>query len=206
MPAVLDYVPIPTVPAIYSRVDIKERPRHFPEFMSIGTGGERTTFYLVNWHAGYGKPIEVIETPATEKSSAYSAQMMEIQEGFGRNMSRLPAVFGVSRQALYGWLSGDKIPKESHHAKLEELAQAARVFKAAGFKPTRTSLGRTVRDGMSLLELIEAGCPGKESAQQLVRLVTKGSQKANRLADMLADQGPKASSPVKMGLPHLDNI
>lgn len=111
--------------------------------------------------------------------------MAEVKTGFGRTMSRLPEVFGVSRQTLYNWLSGET-PKEVHQARLRELAAAARVLHASGIKPTTPMLDRTVSNGKSLLELLRDGADGQEAAQRLVRLVKRSAGARSELATLLA--------------------
>ena len=125
--------------------------------------------------------------------------MTEVKAGFGRTMSRLPEIFGVSRQSLYNWLDGET-PKDVHHAKLEQLAAAARVFTELGFKPTSATLDRTVAQGKSLLQLLSEGADGKEAAKKLVRIVQRGADSRARLDALLGGRKarPDASD---MGTP-----
>ena len=118
------------------------------------------------------------------------------------NMSHLPAVFGVSRQTLYNWLSGE-IPKEQHRDKLVQLAAAARVFIEAGFKPTPLTLERTVARGKSLIELLSEGADGREMGQMLVRIVQRGTAAREKLDAMLGDRKAPRLDISDMGRPSL---
>jgi transcriptional regulator with XRE-family HTH domain len=129
--------------------------------------------------------------------------MKEVKTGFGRTMSHLPAVFGVSRQTLYNWLNGET-PKEQHHDKLVQLAAAARVFTEAGFKPTALSFERVVAQGKSFLELIAQGAEGREAAERLVRIEKRGMAARAKLDDLLGDRKPSRLSVSDMGRPALD--
>ena len=149
------------VPAIYGRAYAASGSGTPPMtlFGGAGTGGlESESFYRAR--QGY-RPFIIIERPAPAPAvSPFVGLMNEVKAGFGRTMSRLPEVFGVSRQSLYNWLDGET-PKDVHHAKLEQLAAAARVFTELGFKPTSATLDRTVLQSKSLLQLLGEGEIGR---------------------------------------------
>jgi transcriptional regulator with XRE-family HTH domain len=117
----------------------------------------------------------------------YTDLMKDVKACFGRTMSHLPAVFGVSRQTLYNWLNGE-IPKEQHQGKLVQLAASARVFIEAGFKPTALSLDRTVTHGKSFIEIIGQGADGKESAERLIRLENRGASTRAKIDALLGER------------------
>lgn len=98
----------------------------------------------------------------------YAELMQVIKSGFGRTMSRLPEVFGVSRQTIGSWMKGET-PKPVHQEKLRQLAEAARIFSALGFKPTSLALDRTITQGKSLLQLLSEGADGRDAAKRLVQ-------------------------------------
>ena len=129
--------------------------------------------------------------------------MKEVKAGFGRTMSHLPVVFGVSRQTLYNWLNGET-PKEQHQDKLVQLAAAARAFTEAGFKPTALSLERTVAQGRSFVELIEQGADGKETAERLVRIEKRGTVAKAKLDALLGGRTPSRPDVSEMGRPELN--
>lgn len=192
------------VPAFYRRAEAMDIPR-FPNIGEVGTGGLNTGGYYQS-KSGY-RTVEVV--PAAQETEVaahppFALLMEDIQAGFGRTMSRLPEVFGVSRQTLYNWLSGEKTPKEQHHAKLHELAAAAKVFQTAGFKPNSTTLDKTVAHGKSLLELIGEGAHGEDVANRLLRILKRGSEARAKLDDILGDRKPQRLSASDMGAPHLD--
>jgi hypothetical protein len=126
-----------------------------------------------------------------------------VKNGFGRTMSRLPAVFGVSRQTLYNWLNGET-PKQQHHDKIVQLASAARVFLEAGFKPTALSFERIVAQGKPFLDLIAQGAEGRETAERLVRIEKRGMAARAKLDALLGDRTHLSPSVADMGRPALD--
>lgn len=189
--------------AIYGRAPVAEGGP-LPCFGGVGTGGVEGVHFVTS-RQGY-RPYAVVKVEVAaspEPYAPYTDLMKEVKVGFGRTMSHLPAVFGVSRQTLYNWLSGE-IPKEQHQGKLVQLAAAARVFTEAGFKPTAHALDRTVAQGRSFVELLGAGADGKETAQRLVRIAKRGATSREKLDALLGDRTPSRLDVSDMGRPSLN--
>lgn len=167
-------------PAIYRRVQIECRP--LPVIGAAGTGGVENAAYH-HGRMGY-RPIEVIQELEVLPPAPFVEMMELVKAGFGRTMSRLPEVFGVSRQSLYNWLGGET-PREQHQEKIRQLAQAAGVFAELGFKPTAQSLDRTLMHGKSFLVLMSEGADGREMAQKLVRLSQRAAASKAKLNELL---------------------
>jgi len=198
------YVANQPISAFYRSAEAIDTPR-FPAVGVVGTGGLNTSSYYQS-KSGY-RTIDVLhqgqETDAVN-FSPFASVMEDIQAGFGRTMSRLPEVFGVSRQTLYNWLSGEKTPKEHHHAKLYELASAAKVFQISGFKPSSLILDKIVANGKTLLELIYEGRDGADAAKRLLEIVNRDYLARSNLQDILGDRKPTRHSASDIGTPHLD--
>ena len=187
-----------TMPAAYQRAVLAEG-RPLPFFGLAGTGGVESDT-SVERRLGYR-----IYTVVKEKSvipvlvyEPYIDLMQEVQAGFGRTLSHLPAVFGVSRQALYNWMKGE-VPKEQHRDKLVQLAEAAKVFSHLGFKPTAELLERTVAKGKSFIELLGDGANGEEVANKLVRIVRRAVAERESLKAQLGDRESPRLTPADMG-------
>jgi len=189
-------------PAIHSRPPAL---RLLPTIGDAGTGGVESSDYyrrLDLLQMGY-QAVLVVVVPAQAPDPAPYAELMQvIKSGFGRTMTRLPEVFGVSRQTLYNWLNG-KMPKAAHLEKLRQLASAARIFSDFGFKPTSLELDRTITRGKSLLQLLSEGADGRDSAKRLVRIVQRGNEARAGLDKILG--GRKAELEASdVGAPSLD--
>lgn len=184
-------------PAVYSRAQVFERPLPIQE---VGTGGVANMVF-VRQALGY-QPYEVLEQIQSNKVAPYAELMGQVKAGFGRTMSRLPQVFGVSRQTLYNWLEGET-PKVAHQERLRELAEAAQVFAGLGIKPTTLMLDRTVAEGKSFLQLMAAGSDGKETAKKLIRIVQLGNDSRAKLNALLGGRRAKLSA-SDIGTPALD--
>lgn len=190
------------VPAIHGRAPVVEGGP-LPSFGDVGTGGFEGLNFVTS-RQGYRR-FQVVQAEPIAPAAPYAPYadlMEEVKAGFGRTMSHLPAVFGVSRQTLYNWLSGE-IPKEQHRDKLVQLAAAARVFIEAGFKPTPLTLERTVARGKSLIELLSEGADGREMGQMLVRIVQRGTAAREKLDAMLGDRKAPRLDISDMGRPSL---
>lgn len=191
------------VPAIHRRATVAEGGP-FPCFGGSGTGGFEGVHFVMS-RQGYS-PFEILKVElaaAQDTYAPYTDLMKEVKAGFGRTMSYLPAVFGVSRQTLYNWLNGET-PKEQHQGKLVQLAAAARVFTESGFKPTAPSLEHTVAQGKSFVELIGQGADGKETAERLVRIEKRGATAREKLNALLGDRTPSRPDVADMGRPALN--
>jgi len=195
-----DYKP---TSAIYRQVVVTER-EPLPCFGGSGTGGVED-WKFANSRQGYSPYVILKPEPQAVQNAyaPYTDLMQEVKTGFGRTLSHLPAVFGVSRQTLYNWLNGET-PKEQHQGKLVQLAAAARVFTEAGFKPTALSLERTVAQGKSFVELIGQGADGKETAERLVRIERRGAIARNNLDALLGDRTFSRPDIADMGRPALN--
>jgi len=185
-------------PAVYQNAPVAEG-RPLPFFGGVGTGGVESVEFMTN-RQGYGL-VTVVRVEHTEPGPTYepyAALMQEVQRGFGRTLSHLPPVFGVSRQTLYNWMKGE-VPKEQHRDRLLQLAEAAKVFAAAGFKPSAESLGRTVAKGKSFVDLLSDGANGRETAEKLIRIVKRGVAERESLDAVLGDRKAPALSVSDLG-------
>lgn len=168
---------------------------------SAGTGGiVAVAFFEQKW--GYRSFEVVIERADAARPPVSVEWMQRVKAGFGRTMSRLPQVFGVSRQTLYNWLKGET-PSPVHEARLRELAAAADKFQELGFTPTSSMLSRSVAEGKSFLDLMASGANGRDTAQRLVAIVRRGESSRSKLERLLAGRAPDLSA-EDLSAPALD--
>jgi len=172
-----------------------------PYFGCVGTGGV-VSMQFVKSRNGYNL-LWLPQVTEQTTDAPYAASMQAVKDGFGRTMSYLPAVFGVSRQTLYNWLKGET-PKAQHRDKLMNLAAAARVFTENGFKPTAQSLQRTITQGRAFIELIGQGADGQEIAERLIRIERHGAIAQAKLNALLGDRTPVRPDVSDMGCPALN--
>jgi hypothetical protein len=202
--AVLPYLlqPVPTLAAQAEPMDPLWRAA-----TEVGTGGYATLeYYLVRGQFPGYVVLRVSRAPAAPHeglSSPVVERMQMIRSAFGRNFSRLPAIFDVSRQTLYNWIQGEQ-PKIAHHARIEALAEAAQVFLARSYTPTAGDLGRSLLRGKSFIELISQGENGRTLAEKLMRLVCQGIASRDKLNVILAGTSAPRVTPSDFGSPAFD--
>lgn len=194
------------VPAIYEPSSVAAA-RPLRCFGGSGTGGtEDVRFILLR--QGYS-PFTVVnvENPKPVEAATLHAPfadfMKNIQSAFGRTMSQLPAVFGVSRQTLYNWLDGE-LPRDKHKDKIVQLTAAADVFVDSGFKPTSLALERTVMQGKSFMALIGEGADGKEVAERLVQIEKRATDTRSKLNALLGEKTVERPHFSAVGRPSLN--
>lgn len=180
----------PSVAAIHARAYVQEPhdPARSPYVLIYDGTGACTT--LEFFQTRYTYPLFATEAAksdcAPDAPPTYADLMNEVRDGFGRTLSRLTSVFGVSRRTLYNWIEGET-PKETHRPKLTQLAAAAREFQAAGFTPTADVLDWALMRDKSFLELLEDGEQGAPLAKKLMRVVEHERTAKARLEQSLAD-------------------
>lgn len=190
------------VPAIHSHPPASQM---LPTIGAAGTGGIESGDYYRRMYLlqmGYQAFLVVLAPGQAPDAAPYAELMQVIKTGFGRTMTRLPEVFGVSRQTLYNWMNGET-PKPAHQEKLRQLAEAAQIFTALGFKPTSLTLDRKITQGKSLLQLLGEGADGRDAAKKLVRIVQRGNEARAKLDSLLGGRKARLEA-SDMGAPALD--
>jgi DNA-binding transcriptional regulator YiaG len=72
-------------------------------------------------------------------------------------VGELAGIFGVSRQSVYKWLSGESEPESDALDRMQALSRVADALRDAGVERGRALSQSKVFDGCSLLELVRAG-------------------------------------------------
>lgn len=184
---------LPAPPPVMMSVSVQasEHLGHFPPFDMAGTGGitdarsmAKRRGYSFHWVVKSAQDSALNRVVSNVEKFSTVRLMQEVQDGFGRTFSHLPAIFGVSRQTLYNWLKGES-PKEIHLSKLEQLAAAAQVFTKQGVKVTAQALNRRLDRNLSFIELLAQGADGKSMAEKLIRLEMTGQRKRQQLSGLL---------------------
>ena len=181
--------------------------RPLPYFGGSGTGGTEDVRFILLRQRYSPFTVVNVENPKPVEAASHHAPfadlMKNIQSAFGRTMSQLPAVFGVSRQTLYNWLDGE-LPRDKHKDKIIQLAAAANVFAASGFKPTSLALERTVMQGKSFIALIGEGADGKEMAERLVQIEKRAADSRSKLNALIGEKTVERPHFSAVGRPSLN--
>lgn len=199
------YSPSISTPAAYIQPAVAEGPA-WPIFGQVGSGCLLMVECFSPRTAYPGYVVVQIDNRTNKAANAvanYSGAMAEVRRAFGRTFSRLPAVFGVSRQTLYNWLDGE-MPNERHQERIVQLAEAARVFSVALFTPDAASLTRTLSRGKSFLELMSDGAEGRDAAQKLMALSQRSRASRAHIDAALADIRAGAAARPSFSAPALN--
>ncbi|NVN47444.1 XRE family transcriptional regulator [Asaia spathodeae] len=80
----------------------------------------------------------------------------------------LVSVFGVSRQAIYKWISGESTPEDNKLERIRSLSLAADAFQKAQVMRASSLLKMKAFDGQSLLDLVSVGNLADSHIQALI--------------------------------------
>jgi transcriptional regulator with XRE-family HTH domain len=169
----------------------------------VGTGGTTTVEYLQHrGNRGYQfVQIPVVTGPKIGIRSP-AENLKGIRAAFKPSMSDLASLLGVSRQAVYHWIAGERPSPESAD-RLEDLAKAADLVASYGLDSVYL-LRRKIRDGKNLMEIAGNGGSALEAARSLVRIVEKEAEQRERLKTRLGSRKPSRLDSQEFGVPMLD--
>lgn len=181
-----------------------------PAFANVGTGG------FVNTHnhsgrnefalSGYLNDRRLVIRGYSSNSTSIPTEsktpldnLNRIRDVFNPSVFDLSRVFGVSRQTIYNWLSGEQ-PKSSLAARIEDLASAADILAKEGFSTDNFILKRKVSNGKTLLDVFQSGGSAKNSAESLVKILRiEAAQKAT-ISSRFSNRAKAIYDPSEVGL------
>jgi transcriptional regulator with XRE-family HTH domain len=119
------------------------------------------------------------------------------------SVSELSRAFGVSRQAVHGWIKGGTLSPRSAQ-RLSELARAIDVFLEAEIEASPQIFRRKAAGGQSILDAVRENGNVVELAKTLATTLARESQQRQRLAARLAERSATPNNSTEFGSPHLD--
>lgn len=142
----------------------------------VGSGSVYNLDRVENWleHVKGRVPFIVDVKPkresAPERLDVRTAEqhISNIRQVLNPAVSDLAAVFNVSRQAIYKWLSGDASPEPEKLARIQKLSAVADAFRDAGVSRASALVKMKAFEGRSLLDLIATGELRDEHVRALV--------------------------------------
>jgi transcriptional regulator with XRE-family HTH domain len=167
-----------------------------------GTGGATTPEYLQQ-RGERGYPFAQIPVaPVNADTRQPIDNLAQIRAVFKPSMSDLAGLVGVSRQAVYNWLDGERPSRESAD-RLEDLAKAADLVAGYGLA-TPYVLRRKIRDGKNLMDIVRSGGSAQDAARSLVRIAEQEAKQRNLLKSRLAGRQLSKLETFELGIPMLD--
>ncbi len=198
----MEYVHTADAPsAFYKQIDVVSPFDHFGLIADVGTGGVRTGAYYEQKN-GYNFLLVKKRSDLPNSNNDVVQQITFIQQTFGRSMSRLTEVFGVSRQSLYNWKAGEQ-PKEKHLLKINQLVEAAKVFSENNFALSTQMLERKTSNGKSFIEHLREDGSGIDAAKSLIKSVVLTQKSKDKLAQLLGGRAKNNLEHPHADSPHL---
>jgi hypothetical protein len=174
--------------------------------LQLGTGGNATSTYnklrydLDVAAFGYYRPLNDDQQRVQPQSPA--SDISRILQVLKPSVSGLAKHLGVSRTAIYDWMSGKQI-SASNAAKLENFTKATDIVAAANLQMSPIVRSRKLPDGMTLFESIAAGTSGEKAAGALVDMLRDEAARRDQLTARFA--GRKAVAGVIDDAPAIFN-
>lgn len=138
--------------------------------LGSGTGSSFTDSNVEAWrnHVQHKLPYLVDDSStyiAADHDSEYSkidvrdpsTMLQHIRSVLSPPMSELASFFGVSRQAIYKWISGESYPDEDKLFKIRELAVIADIFTEENISRPYDLLRMKAFAGRSLFDILISG-------------------------------------------------
>lgn len=98
-----------------------------------------------------------------------SEHLSNVRDTLSPSMSELAKELGITRQALYKWLSGESQPDDIGKASyIIELSRLADRFNEAGVENAKLMSKMKAFDGLSIVDLIQRGDDWKPSVNLLI--------------------------------------
>lgn len=155
-----------------------------PVEANTGTAGVRS----VECRQSYGSLsplLKVVPQESNDISATTADNLIKIRNVFKPAVSDLANMFGVSRQAIYNWLSGEE-PIDVHAEKIKDLASAAELAIQSGVAINGHVLKRKIVNGKSLFELVQSGESAKDSMLELLKILKRETEQRKKIEQRLA--------------------
>lgn len=168
--------------------------------LQVGTGGLATgEYYRAKGDKGYA--FARYDSP--EKQNVTERTPIEdiarVREVLKLTVTELATVVGVSRQAVYDWLSEKPVAAENAN-KLSSLGRAADAVAAEVPNPV-FALRRKLAGGKTFIEFLKDGGDAEHAALTLVSMLRRESEQRDRLQARLAARQDRKIAAAVVGVP-----
>ena len=127
-----------------------------------------------------------------------SEHLNNVRSTLSPSMSELAKDLGITRQALYKWLSGESQPDDvSKAGYIFELSKVADRFNEAGVENAKLMVKMKAFDGLSIIDLIKQNNDWESSVSVLIeesRLLKEAGARANLVGSKSAPSDTWMSS------------
>ncbi|HEX3939001.1 MAG TPA: hypothetical protein VHX43_15965 [Xanthobacteraceae bacterium] len=197
--------PVPTTPYLNRDTILISFLMPVTLALQLGTGGQATSEYNKLRYdfgaaaAGYYRGADDQKIVQSQTAANEIARILEVLKP---SVSSLAKLMGVSRTAIYDWMSGKQI-SPVNAAKLDNFTKAADVITAVNLQMSPIVRNRKLPNGMTLFESIASGVDGEKAALSLVSLLRGEAERRNQLTSRFA--GRKAAAGITDDAPAIFN-
>ena len=173
-----------------------------------GTGGDASLQYILTRNEqGYKfNRVEYAAPGATtlDIRSAFET-ISRVREVFRFSISDLANACGVSRQAVYKWISGSSASMApDSQSRLDDLYRAAELFAQRGVIGSAALLKRKDSSGRALLEAMRSGESAQNWARSILDTLALESQQRAMLEARLRGRKRLAQDTPEWGVPMMN--
>ena len=146
---------------------------------------------------------QIADVAGEVAEATFASRIRLIQKVLAVSISDLASVLGVSRQAIYKWLSGGPV-SDLNREKFEDLAAAANVL--APFSRTQALMLNRRRNmgGLTLVESMRSGSSARMWAEEISRLLNVGQVQRKMMSQMLDSSRRSLPALRELGVPLAD--
>lgn len=174
----------------------------YPTEANIGTAGSRYVQVNLNRQSqdSLFPNLKVTIDNSVVVPRTTAEDLIRVRTVLKPTVSELAKVFGVSRQAIYNWQSGED-PQPIYADKIKDLAAAADVIAGEAVTLNGQILKRKISNGKTLFEIAANDGSSKEAAQALVKILRKESEQRKLLASRLQTRAKPTINSYDIGIP-----
>lgn len=176
-----------------------------------GTGGNTDLQYVLSRNDQGYRFIRVdylapaISTGTTLDIRGAFETLNRVREVFRLSISDLAAACGVSRQAVYKWISGSSASlARDNQMRLDDLYRAAELFAERGVIGSAALLKRKDKSGRALLEAMRSGGSAQNWARSILDTLSLESRQRAMLDARLRGRKRIAPDTSEWGVPMMN--
>jgi transcriptional regulator with XRE-family HTH domain len=146
---------------------------------------------------------DIVSTVGEVAAASFPSRIRLIQKVLAVSISDLASVLGVSRQAVYKWLSDGPV-SDLNREKFEDLAAAANVLAPYAISQSLMLNRRRNIAGLSLVESLRSGASAQVWAEEVSKQLIQGQNQRKMMSQILASHNRSLPGLREMGVPILD--
>lgn len=152
----------------------------------VGTGGFATAQAL-NYVPGAPSVARI----AHELAGARAQHVLDTQEKLAgirhylsANVTHMAKIFRVGRPTVYSWLKDDPGLRANHARRIDEIYEAALMWRSASSQPIGELMSRPLGSGETLLDLLSAKTLDKSALQGAFMQIAEAANRKPRRASV----------------------